>query len=86
MTSRTFARDKRTYDSLARELGISRERVRQIEADGLTRLTQAARHNRYAPLRWRAASAAQHGVALAALADSPPWMAKLLFWLATKTS
>jgi hypothetical protein len=43
MTSRTFAPDKRTYDSLARELGISRERVRQLEGDGLTRLTQAAR-------------------------------------------
>ena len=86
MTSRTFAPDKRTYDSLARELGISRDRVRQLEGDGLTRLTQAARHNRYAPLRWRAASAAQHGVAIRALADAPPWMAELLFWLATKTS
>ena len=86
MTSRTFAPDKRTYDSLACELGISRERVRQLEGDGLTRLTQAARRNRYAPLRWRAASAAQHGVGLPASADAPPWMAKLLFWLATKTS
>ncbi|HUY47144.1 MAG TPA: sigma factor-like helix-turn-helix DNA-binding protein [Streptosporangiaceae bacterium] len=64
LTSRTFAPDKRTYDSLARELGISRERVRQLEGDALTRLTQAARHTRYAPLRWRAVSAAQHGVAL----------------------
>jgi hypothetical protein len=86
LTSRTFGPDKRTYDSLARELGISRERVRQLEGDALTRLTQAARHNRYAPLRWRAASAAQRGVALPALADAPPWMAKLLSWLATKTS
>ncbi|HEX9359278.1 MAG TPA: hypothetical protein VF933_36390, partial [Streptosporangiaceae bacterium] len=66
--------------------GISRERVRQLEGDALTRLTQAARHNRYAPLRWRAASAAQNRVALPALADAPPWMAKLLFWLASKTS
>ena len=86
ITSRTFAPDKRTYESLARELGISRGRVRQLEGDALTRLTQAARHNRYAPLRWRAASAAQHGVALPALADSPPWMAKLMCWLATKTN
>ena len=86
LTSRTFTPDKRTYDSLARELGISRGRVRQLEGDALTRLTQAARHNRYAPLRWRAASAAQHGVALPALADSPPWMAKLMCWLATKTN
>lgn len=85
LTSRTFAPDERTYDSLARELAISRERVRQLEGDALTRLTQAARHNRYAPLRWRAASAAQNGVALPALADAPPWMAKLLFWLASKT-
>ncbi len=85
LTTRTFAPDQRTYDSLARELGISRERVRQLEADALTRLTWAARHKRYAPLRWRAASAAQNGVALPALADAPPWMAKLLFWLASKT-
>ena len=85
LTSRTFAPGERTYDSLARELGISRERIRQLEGDALTRLTQAARHNRYAPLRWRAASAAQNGVALPALADAPPWMAKLLFWLASKT-
>jgi len=85
LASRTFAPDKRTYDSLARELGISRERVRQLEADGLTRLAQGARHDRYAPLRWRAASAAQNGAALPALADAPPWMAKLLFWLASNT-
>jgi len=85
LTSRTFAPDKRTYDSLARELAISRERVRQLEAEALTRLTQAARHDRYAALRWRAASAAQNGVALPASADAPPWMAKLLFWLASKT-
>ena len=85
LTSRTFAPDKRTYDSLARELGISRERVRQLEEDALSRLTLAARHDRYAPLRWRAASAAQNGAALPALADAPPWMAKLLFWLASKT-
>jgi hypothetical protein len=86
LTSRTFTPDKRTYDSLARELGISRGRVRQLEGDALTRLAQAARHDRYAPLRWRAASAAQHGVALPASADAPPWLAKLLSWLATKTS
>lgn len=85
LTSRTFAPDKRTYDSLARELGISRERVRQLEGDALARLGQAARHDRYAPLRWRATSAAQNGTALPALADTPPWMAKLLFWLASKT-
>ena len=86
MTSRTFAPDKRTYDSLACELGISRERVRQLEGDGLTRLTQAVRRNPYAPLRWRAASAAQHGVGLPASADESAWMAKLLLWLTTKTS
>jgi hypothetical protein len=82
LTSRTFAPDKQTYDFLARELGISRERVRQLEESALNQLTRASRHDRYAPLRWRAASAARHGAAVpAAAADAPPWMAKLLSWL-----
>jgi len=85
LTSRTFAPDKRTYDSLARELAVSRERVRQLEGDALTRLTQASRQDRYAPLRWRAASAARRGAARPVVAaDAPPWMAKLLSWLASK--
>ncbi len=84
LTSHTFASNKRSYDSLARELGISRERVRQLERDALNRLARAARHDRYAPLRWRAASAAENEAALPALADlAPHWMAKLLHWLAT---
>jgi hypothetical protein len=85
LTSRTFAPHKRTYDSLARELGISRERVRQLEADALTRLTRAARHHRYAPLRWRAASTPRPGTEPpAAPADAPPWMSNLMSWLASK--
>jgi hypothetical protein len=85
LTARTFAPRRRTYDSLAGELGVSRDRVRQLETDALIRLTHASRHHRYAPLRWRAASAAQHGPAVPASADAPPWMPKLLVWLATKT-
>jgi sigma-70-like protein len=87
LTTRTFAPHRRTYDSLARELGISRERVRQLEADALTQLTRAAQHHRYAPLRWRAASTARPGTAVpAAAADTPPWMGKLMSWLASKTA
>lgn len=86
LTYRTFAPDKRTRDSLASELGISRERVRQLEADALTRLALTSRQHRYAPLRWRAASATQPGADMHAIpADAPPWMAKLLAWLAAKT-
>ena len=85
LTSHTFAPDKRTYDSLASELRISRERVRQLEGSALTQLTRASRHDRYAPLRWRAASATRHGAAVpAAAVDTPPWMAELLSWLAGK--
>jgi hypothetical protein len=85
LTARTFAPQRRTYDSLAAELGISRERVRQLETDALIRLSHASGHDRYAPLRWRATSAAQHRAAVPGLTDAPPWMAVLLSWLATKT-
>jgi Sigma-70, region 4 len=86
LTSRTFAPHQRTYDSLARELGISRERVRQLEDSALAQLTRAARDHRYAPLRWRAASTVRPGPAVpAAAADAPPWMGKLMSWLASKT-
>ncbi len=85
LTSRTFTPAKRTYDSLAAELGISRERVRQLEESALTQLAQASRRDRYAPLHWRAASAARRDAAeLAAAADTSPWMTKLLSWLASK--
>lgn len=87
LTSRTFAPHKRTCDSLARELDVSRERVRQLEADALTQLARAARHPRYAPLRWRAASTARPATAApAAAADTPPWTGKLMSWLASTTA
>jgi Sigma-70, region 4 len=86
LTSRTFAPYKRTCDSLARELDVSRERVRQLEADALSQLTRAARHPRYAPLRWRAASTARPATAVPAAADTPPWMGKLMSWLASTTA
>jgi Sigma-70, region 4 len=83
LTSRTFAPGRRTFDSLAGELGISRERVRQLEQSALIELTRASRHPRYAPLRWRAASAAQHADAVPEPASAPLWMAKLMTWLAS---
>lgn len=87
LTARTFAPVRRTYDSLAAELGVSRGRVRQLETSALQQLAYAAGHDRYRPLRWRAASAAQPGSARAApVPGAPPWMAPMLTWLASKTS
>lgn len=87
LTSRTFAPQRRTYDSLAAELGISRERVRQLETSALQQLAQAAMDDQYAPLRWRSASVARHGAAAAAeIPDAPPWMRQLMSWLADKTA
>jgi Sigma-70, region 4 len=83
LTSRTFAPTRRTYDSLAAEFGVRRERVRQLETAALLQLARVAAHDRYRPLRWRAASAAQperaHG---AAIAGALPWMGQMLSWLA----
>jgi hypothetical protein len=83
VTSRTFApAPRRTYDNLVAELGISRERVRQLEADALGKLAWAAVGDRYAPLRWRAVSAARAGTdPTRAIEDAPPWMEGLLRWL-----
>jgi hypothetical protein len=83
LTSRTFAQTRRTYDSLAAELGVSRERVRQLEAASLQQLAGAAAHDRYRPLRWRAASAAQPDrVHAAVIPGAPPWLRNMLSWLA----
>ncbi len=84
LTSRTFAPGRRTYDSLAAELGVGRERVRQLETSALQQLARAAAHDRYRPLRWRAASATQPGSTnpAAVIPGAPPWMGKLLSWLA----
>jgi Sigma-70, region 4 len=84
LTSRTFAQTRRTYDSLAAELGVSRERVRQLETSALQQLAHAATDDRYRPLRWRATSAAQPGHAPAAIPGAPPWMPEMLSWLAEK--
>ena len=87
LTSRTFAPQRRTYDSLAAELGVSRGRVRQLETSALQQLAQAAMEDQYAPLRWRAASAARAGAVTAAeVPGAPPWMRQLLSWLAEKTA
>ncbi len=83
LTSRTFAPARRTYDSLAAELGVGRERVRQLETSALQQLARAAAHDRYRPLRWRAASAARpEGAHAAAIPGTSPWMRQMLSWLA----
>ena len=86
LTSRTFAPQRRTYDSLAAEFGVSRGRVRQLEISALQQLAHAAMEDQYAPLRWRAASAARSGAPAAEIPGSPPWMRRLLSWLAEKTA
>ena len=79
LTCRTFAPQRRTYDSLAAEFGVSRERVRQLETSALEQLAQAATEDLYAPLRWRAASAVRAGAASAAeVPGALPWMGQLL--------
>ena len=47
----TFAAGRRTHDSLAAELGVDRERVRQLETSALKKLARAAAHDLYRPLR-----------------------------------
>jgi hypothetical protein len=87
LTSRTFTPQRRTYDSLAAELGVSRGRVRQLETSALQQLAQAAMEDQYAPLRWRAASATRDDAGTAAeIPGAPPWMRQLLSWLADKTA
>lgn len=78
VTARTFAAppQRRTYDELAADLGVTRERVRQLEADALVKLSRAAAGSRFALLRWLAA--APHA---AAGDGEPAWMAGLLQWL-----
>ena len=83
LTSRTFAQTRRTYDSLATELSVGRERVRQLEASALRQLADAAAHDRYRPLRWRAASAVQPDREHATvISGAPPWLGNMLSWLA----
>jgi hypothetical protein len=83
LTSRTFAPTRRTYDSLAAELGVGRERVRQLEASALHQLAGAVAHDRYRPLRWRAVSAAEPDrVHAAVIPGDPPWLGNMLSWLA----
>lgn len=82
LASRSFAETPRTYGSLAAELGVCRERVRQLEASALQQLASAAAHDRYRPLRWRAVSAAQPDrERAAAIPGAPQWLRKMLSWL-----
>jgi hypothetical protein len=66
-----------------RRTRVGRERVRQLEASALQQLAGAAAHDRYRPLRWRAASAAQPDrVHAAVIPGAPPWVCNMLSWLA----
>lgn len=87
LTARTFAPPPgRAYDSLAAELGITGEQVRQLEAGALAKLTLKAADDRYAPLRWRAAPAGRPGADAARPAEGAPvWMEGLLRWLSGHT-
>jgi len=59
--------------------------VGQLEASALNQLARAAAHDRYRPLRWRAASAAQPGSPRATvIPGAPPWLGMMLSWLAGK--
>ena len=83
LTARTCAPDRRTYDSLAAEFGVGRQRVRQLETSALQRLARTAAHDRSRPLRQRAAPAARPGGAgAAAIPGAPPWLGPMLSWLA----
>jgi Sigma-70, region 4 len=87
LTSRTFAPGRRTYGSLAAELGVSSGRVRQLETSALQQLAYAAAHDQYRPLRWRAASAAQPGsTRVVPIPGAPTWTDRMLTWLAGKTN
>ncbi len=87
LTTRTFAPDRRTYDSLAAELGVSRGRVGQLETSAVQQLGYAARMTGTArcagapPRRRRRAAPAS-----ASIPGAPPWMDRMLSWLASKTS
>ncbi len=83
LIARTFGPDGRTYRSLAAELGVTPGRARQLEESARHQLGQAVAGDRYAPLRWRALSAAASATGTPdPLPGSPPWMGGLLAWLA----
>jgi hypothetical protein len=85
LTERTFASQRRTYGSLAAELGVTRVRVQQLEQSACQQLAVAAAGRRYAPLHWRALTAATSASAtLDPPPGSPPWMGGLLAWLAQR--
>lgn len=61
------------------------KRVRQLETSAPLQLARAVAHDRYRPLRWRAASAAQPGGAgAAAISGALPSMSQMLSWRAGK--
>jgi hypothetical protein len=87
LLSRTFASKPCTYDSLVAQLGVSRERVRQLEESARLMLALAAVAARYAPLRWRATTLARAGSATpVGLPDAPAWMRVMLTSLASIAS
>jgi hypothetical protein len=71
-------------ESGAHPLGVTRERVRQLETDALGKLALAAIDSRYAPLRWRSVARPVRNDRVHAIKEVPPWMEQLLGWLADK--
>ncbi|MGH3188907.1 MAG: hypothetical protein ACRDPY_09930 [Streptosporangiaceae bacterium] len=85
LTDRTLAPRRRTYASLAAELGITSTRVRELEQSACQQLTLAAAGSRYAPLRRRALTAVTSTTRTPdPPPGSPPWMDGLLAWLAQR--
>lgn len=58
-----------TLEDLGRELGVTRERVRQVESKALTAAQEALASDRFGPLRWRA-SDLRDVIGVAVLEDS----------------
>lgn len=83
LTTRTFAPKRRTLDSLAKELGVSRGRVGQLEKGAFGKLRKALADDHYAPLRWRANSVRSRGASwpVDQSDTARPWMDRLLAWL-----
>ena len=52
--SRISLNNARTLENLAGEIGITRERVRQLHVNAESKINEALRSRRYAPLAWRA--------------------------------
>ncbi len=80
----TFAAPRRTHDSLAAELGVDRERVRQLETSALKKLARSGRTRPVSPaaLARGVGRTIWGGGCAAAIPGAPPWLGQMLSWLA----